>query len=173
MRLREEPPDDRAFGRTEHVAEAGDQVEVLLPELRHGDVRVVSCAELNTEDVADEPVDAVHEVNVVRYPRRRSVSSLKPLRRRDRSTKGSPPWWTRSKSPAARTSQCTWPSTLVSEANCWRREELSDRGGGLLARGAGDCRPPGGEVPRAAGCDERSEERRVGKECRSRWSPYH
>ena len=25
----------------------------------------------------------------------------------------------------------------------------------------------------AAGADERSEERRVGKECRSRWSPYH
>src|SRR2546429_3955383 len=24
-----------------------------------------------------------------------------------------------------------------------------------------------------AGCDGRSEERRVGKECRSRWSPYH
>ena len=23
------------------------------------------------------------------------------------------------------------------------------------------------------GVDERSEERRVGKECRSRWSPYH
>ena len=22
-------------------------------------------------------------------------------------------------------------------------------------------------------CDSRSEERRVGKECRSRWSPYH
>ena len=22
-------------------------------------------------------------------------------------------------------------------------------------------------------CDDRSEERRVGKECRSRWSPYH
>ena len=22
-------------------------------------------------------------------------------------------------------------------------------------------------------CDHRSEERRVGKECRSRWSPYH
>ena len=22
-------------------------------------------------------------------------------------------------------------------------------------------------------CEERSEERRVGKECRSRWSPYH
>ena len=22
-------------------------------------------------------------------------------------------------------------------------------------------------------CDARSEERRVGKECRSRWSPYH
>ena len=25
----------------------------------------------------------------------------------------------------------------------------------------------------AAGADQRSEERRVGKECRSRWSPYH
>ena len=25
----------------------------------------------------------------------------------------------------------------------------------------------------AAGCEVRSEERRVGKECRSRWSPYH
>ena len=25
----------------------------------------------------------------------------------------------------------------------------------------------------AAGADFRSEERRVGKECRSRWSPYH
>ena len=24
-----------------------------------------------------------------------------------------------------------------------------------------------------AGCNGRSEERRVGKECRSRWSPYH
>ena len=24
-----------------------------------------------------------------------------------------------------------------------------------------------------AGCECRSEERRVGKECRSRWSPYH
>ena len=24
-----------------------------------------------------------------------------------------------------------------------------------------------------SGSDERSEERRVGKECRSRWSPYH
>ena len=28
-----------------------------------------------------------------------------------------------------------------------------------------------GEVP--YGLDTRSEERRVGKECRSRWSPYH
>src|SRR2546426_9213489 len=31
------------------------------------------------------------------------------------------------------------------------------------------CRAPG----IAGGNDERSEERRVGKECRSRWSPYH
>src|SRR2546422_2487987 len=30
-----------------------------------------------------------------------------------------------------------------------------------------------GDEERADGRDERSEERRVGKECRSRWSPYH
>ena len=28
-------------------------------------------------------------------------------------------------------------------------------------------------LPKAEGCAVRSEERRVGKECRSRWSPYH
>ena len=30
-----------------------------------------------------------------------------------------------------------------------------------------------GLVPEDIGYDDRSEERRVGKECRSRWSPYH
>src|SRR3712207_7272306 len=32
--------------------------------------------------------------------------------------------------------------------------------------------PPGGRLPDAR-APRRSEERRVGKECRSRWSPYH
>ena len=31
----------------------------------------------------------------------------------------------------------------------------------------------GGEVERILNMVDRSEERRVGKECRSRWSPYH
>ena len=40
------------------------------------------------------------------------------------------------------------------------------------------ARPPEQEVARVSGLKaakiaERSEERRVGKECRSRWSPYH
>ena len=30
-----------------------------------------------------------------------------------------------------------------------------------------------GKARQAADTDDRSEERRVGKECRSRWSPYH
>ena len=30
-----------------------------------------------------------------------------------------------------------------------------------------------GNTARCADADDRSEERRVGKECRSRWSPYH
>ena len=29
------------------------------------------------------------------------------------------------------------------------------------------------ELSKVDGVDDRSEERRVGKECRSRWSPYH
>ena len=30
-----------------------------------------------------------------------------------------------------------------------------------------------GNANRSSNMDSRSEERRVGKECRSRWSPYH
>src|SRR5256886_17097658 len=44
---------------------------------------------------------------------------------------------------------------------------------------AGQKRPPvkqnifGGSLGGPVGQEKRSEERRVGKECRSRWSPYH
>ena len=34
-----------------------------------------------------------------------------------------------------------------------------------------NCYTPAPDTPRSFAC--RSEERRVGKECRSRWSPYH
>ena len=34
-------------------------------------------------------------------------------------------------------------------------------------------RNPGKKLTIVVGRDARSEERRVGKECRSRWSPYH
>src|SRR3712207_7547778 len=44
-----------------------------------------------------------------------------------------------------------------------RRPEGEDQG----RRGGRGRRPADGRVP------ARSEERRVGKECRSRWSPYH
>src|SRR5256885_9776908 len=36
-----------------------------------------------------------------------------------------------------------------------------------------DTRNSGEETPGPFGSGARSEERRVGKECRSRWSPYH
>jgi len=36
-----------------------------------------------------------------------------------------------------------------------------------------DGRPIGGVCCASFGATGRSEERRVGKECRSRWSPYH
>src|SRR2546422_8159364 len=50
-------------------------------------------------------------------------------------------------------------------------------GDGLVFRVDLRLRPGGGEGPVAvslpAALSYRSEERRVGKECRSRWSPYH
>ena len=39
--------------------------------------------------------------------------------------------------------------------------------------GASDFRLPAYEMETDKGLHTRSEERRVGKECRSRWSPYH
>ena len=56
--------------------------------------------------------------------------------------------------------------------------ELSElgiiRGGGLLIRdGKIDIVGASDEIEEAARDANRSEERRVGKECRSRWSPYH
>src|SRR5947208_11206717 len=47
----------------------------------------------------------------------------------------------------------------------WARQ-VEDRAG----RAPSDVFPGNGKLPEA---EERSEERRVGKECRSRWSPYH
>ena len=43
-------------------------------------------------------------------------------------------------------------------------------GGGFVAWGQFNARLDG--IEKSQGSD-RSEERRVGKECRSRWSPYH
>src|SRR5206468_9873181 len=50
-----------------------------------------------------------------------------------------------------------------------------DRDDVRLAGPARPARPPRRDVAAGArgGVDRRSEERRVGKECRSRWSPYH
>src|SRR5258707_10434187 len=47
------------------------------------------------------------------------------------------------------------------------RSQLSPRAA-LRLEGTGD-----GKIAAAQGVAVRSEERRVGKECRSRWSPYH
>src|SRR5260370_33544710 len=43
----------------------------------------------------------------------------------------------------------------------------------LLVFDALNCGGHNGERGFLRGCCDRSEERRVGKECRSRWSPYH
>src|SRR5687767_15869853 len=52
--------------------------------------------------------------------------------------------------------------------HCWARSRVRPMRAALEAEYAAWGRPPV-VMPRT----ERSEERRVGKECRSRWSPYH
>src|SRR5689334_21657650 len=49
--------------------------------------------------------------------------------------------------------------------------ERSRMGGGFIEFLFGD--PQGGRGAQPMYQQQRSEERRVGKECRSRWSPYH
>ena len=51
--------------------------------------------------------------------------------------------------------------------------DLETRDPGIKDNGPGYIRKHGEVVGIAIAVDGRSEERRVGKECRSRWSPYH
>src|SRR5580698_11290069 len=59
---------------------------------------------------------------------------------------------------------CDWSSDVCSSDLRWGRSRI----GSATAHGDAD----GGCTDRA-GAEGRSEERRVGKECRSRWSPYY
>src|SRR2546430_3119586 len=59
---------------------------------------------------------------------------------------------------------CDWSSDVCS-SDLDRKKEA----GGSSPWFPAGCGPPS----RACRPSERSEERRVGKECRSRWSPYH
>ena len=67
--------------------------------------------------------------------------------------------------------------TLVSPAcSCKQAEVCVVRDGGEgweREEGGKGEEKDGGERRRGEGREGRSEERRVGKECRSRWSPYH
>src|SRR5256885_11359539 len=57
-----------------------------------------------------------------------------------------------------------------------RAQYITGATGAALAVAHGDemiCRASVGTPGPAVGARLRSEERRVGKECRSRWSPYH
>src|SRR3989449_265186 len=68
------------------------------------------------------------------------------------------------------------PERLLVEEVPPAADRLSERDGGSSdVEAAQDRKPPAVREPRAheGTQDQRSEERRVGKECRSRWSPYH
>src|SRR5260370_22485945 len=81
--------------------------------------------------------------------------------------------------------KCDWSSDVCSSDLGKRPARLPLTRGGLRTRGRGrraglfpyEAEPGavGPLRPTAAGggSTRRSEERRVGKECRSRWSPYH
>src|SRR2546422_1501516 len=56
----------------------------------------------------------------------------------------------------------------------WRSEKVVARmADGTISEGPGGCTVEFSEKRFVSECRRRSEERRVGKECRSRWSPYH
>src|ERR1035437_323570 len=71
--------------------------------------------------------------------------------------------------PSNKPARAPIPSTLL-EADFPLRKpcELDSGGGHGLLAGKID-----GSLPVLVGKVARSEERRIGKECRSRWSPYH
>ena len=54
-----------------------------------------------------------------------------------------------------------------------REEEMPEEGGVLAVWGSPSSGKTVVSVKLAEHLAKRSEERRVGKECRSRWSPYH
>ena len=71
-------------------------------------------------------------------------------------------------------------SSYVRRTPLWKSETLSTRLGTNVYLKMEMFQKTGSFKPRGAfnqmlarGKDTRSEERRVGKECRSRWSPYH
>src|SRR5260221_10071201 len=86
-------------------------------------------------------------------------------------------------------SLCDWSSDVCSSDLTRQVGEPTNTGGGVSCHGEMRARPrphacdaatlaigrcSAREVlPKGAVTLERSEERRVGKECRSRWSPYH
>ena len=57
---------------------------------------------------------------------------------------------------------------LPNETFCPEGAQIEVKTGAKLAQALNAA---GIKIPHA--CEYRSEERRVGKECRSRWSPYH
>ena len=64
--------------------------------------------------------------------------------------------------------------TLESDRQAQAREiDRITRGLSELEKSRAEWKANWDEALRQAGLDPRSEERRVGKECRSRWSPYH
>ena len=57
--------------------------------------------------------------------------------------------------------------------DCWTLDEYVKRGGYTALRKILAEKTPQDDVIAEVKALTRSEERRVGKECRSRWSPYH
>src|SRR5260221_14559478 len=86
-------------------------------------------------------------------------------------------------SSAIASSYLPWRSRSSAEANSEGGEEVEEGESGfascascptqLIATRRKASRGLGTDIKNSPGRYARSEERRVGKECRSRWSPYH
>ena len=69
--------------------------------------------------------------------------------------------------PFLSTVSAQWIAQKTSHSNTLYCVKFNDENNGLISGSGVLARTTNG------GLDWRSEERRVGKECRSRWSPYH
>ena len=166
------------------IAGEGGHVAVTTQLVVPGDDAIVTTltAELaETEEdgaAAAEVIEARQTAKDSRRSTRRSRNDTQ--RSKKRSRKDTQRSTTRARRTTDTTGTTTGTTTCTElQATCASADECCATAADCLDNFCGDrsdpvcCLPEGKRCEQDCDCCGRSEERRVGKECRSRWSPYH